>query len=115
MAQQKPEKPPRKNKRLKLSITERDKWRQILKEVDKDEAPVSVLKSITVNLVDGTKVNINIQELLSEGVTPEDLEFDINEKLLRLDDIIKSVDFFISVDHVAKAIQPATDNLLKNL
>jgi hypothetical protein len=25
------------------------------------------------------------------------------------------VDFFISVDHVAKAIQPATDNLLKNL
>lgn len=115
MAQQKPEKPPRKNKQLKLSITEKEKWRKILKEIDKNEAPVSVLKSITVNLVDGTKVHIDIQELLSDGVSPEDLEYDINEKLLRLDDIIKSVDFYISVDHVAKAIQPATDNLLKNL
>lgn len=115
MAQQKPEKPPRKNKRLKLTITERDKWRQILKEVEKAEAPVSVLKSITVNLIDGTKVNINIQELLSEGATPEDLEEDINTKLLRMDDVIKSVDFFISVEHVAKAVQPATDILLKNL
>jgi hypothetical protein len=112
---QKPEKPPRKNKQLKLTITERDKWRQILKEVEKAEAPVSVLKSITVNLIDGTKVKINIQELLSEGATPEELESDINIKLLRLDEVIKSVDFFISVEHVAKAVQPATDILLKNL
>ena len=112
---QKPEKPPRKNKQLKLTITERDKWRQILKDVEKDEAPVSVLKSITVNLIDGTKVKINIQEMLSEGSTPEDLETDINDRLHRLDEIIKSVEFFISVEHVAKAVQPATAILLKNL
>jgi hypothetical protein len=112
---QKPEKPPRKNKQLKLTITERDKWRQILKDIEKDEAPVSVLKSITVNLIDGTKVKINIQEMLSEGLTPEDLEIDINDRLHRLDEIIKSVEFFISVEHVAKAVQPATDILLKNL
>lgn len=112
---QKPEKPPRKNKQLKLTITERDKWRQILKDIEKDEAPVSVLKSITVNLIDGTKVKINIQEMLSEGSTPEDLEIDINDRLHRLDEIIKSVEFFISVEHVAKAVQPATDILLKNL
>jgi hypothetical protein len=112
---QKPEKPPRKNKQLKLTITEKDKWRQILKDVEKDEAPVSVLKSITVNLIDGTKVKINIQEMLSEGSTPEDLESDINDRLHRLDEIIKSVEFFISVEHVAKAVQPATDILLKNL
>jgi len=115
MAQQKPEKPPRKNKRLKLTITERDKWRQILRDIEKNEAPVSVLKSIVVHLIDGTKVSIMIQELLSEGATPEDLEADINRRLASLDDIIKSVDFFISIDHVAKEVQPATDILLKNL
>jgi hypothetical protein len=113
--QPKPKKPPRKNKRLKLTITERDKWRQILAEVEKAQAPVSVLRAITVNLIDGTQVDIDIQELLAEGVAPEDLEQRINDRLESLDDIIKNVDFFISVDHVARAVQPITDNLLKNL
>jgi hypothetical protein len=113
--QPKPKKPPRKNKRLKLTITQRDKWRQILAEVEKAQAPVSVLRAITVNLIDGTQVDIDIQELLAEGVAPEDLEQRINDRLESLDDIIKNVDFFISVDHVARAVQPITDNLLKNL
>jgi hypothetical protein len=39
----------------------------------------------------------------------------INAKLEALDDIIKDVDFHISVDSVAKVIQPFTDNLLKDL
>jgi len=74
-----------------------------------------VLKSITVNLIDGTQVDIDIQELLALGINPEDLEIEINERLYELDDIIRDVDFFISVEHVAKAVQPATDLLLKNL
>jgi hypothetical protein len=113
--QPKPKKLPRKNKRLKLTITQRDKWRQILAEVEKAQAPVSVLRAITVNLIDGTQVDIDIQELLAEGAAPEDLEQRINERLESLEDIIKNVDFFISVDHVAQAVQPITDNLLKNL
>jgi hypothetical protein len=114
--QQEPKKPRRpKSKRLKLTISERDKWKQILAEVEKAEAPVSVLRAITVNLIDGTKVEIDIQELLSEGFAPDDLEAEINEKLHNLDSIIKNVDFFISIDHVAKAVQPFTDSLLKNL
>ena len=115
MAREKPAKPPRKSKKIKLTITERDKWRQILKEVEKDEAPLSVLKSITVNLIGGTKVDIDIQELLSMGISPEDLEEEINQRLYELDHMIQEVDFFISVEHVAKAVQPATDLLLKNL
>lgn len=115
MSQQKPAKPPRKNKKLKLTITERDKWKQILKDVEKAEAPVSVLKSISVNLIDGTKVDINIQELLSLGFNPEDLEIEINDKLYQLDHVIRDVDFYISVEHVAKTVQPATDLVLKNL
>jgi len=115
MAQQPKKQQPRKSKRLKLTISERAKWKQILAEVDKAEAPVSVLRGLTVNLIDGTEVDIDVQQLLSEGVAPEDLEADINEKLHKLDRVIKNVDFFISVDHVAKAVQPFTDSLLKDL
>ena len=114
MAQQKPKKP-RKSKQLKLTISERDKWKQILKDVEKAEAPVSVLRGLTVNLINGTQVDIDVQQLLSEGMTPEELEFEINEKLHKLDDVIKDVDFFISVEHVAKTVQPFTDQLLKDL
>ena len=115
MAQQNPKRPSAKNKRHKLTLSPKDKWKQILKEVEKLEAPVSVIQTITVHLVDGTQVDIEVQDLLNEGMAAEDLEYEINEKLDNLNEIIKTVDFHISVDHVAKAIQPATDNLLKNL
>jgi hypothetical protein len=108
-------KKPAKSKRLKLALTERDKWRQILKEVEKAEAPVSILHAITVNLIDGTSVDINVQDLLTEGVDAEFLEQEISRKLKELDGIVEDVDFLISIEHVAKTIQPATDSLLKNL
>lgn len=113
--QQEPKKPQRKSKRHKLSISTSDKWKQILEEVEKLEAPVSVIQNITVTLTDGTQVDIDVAELLAEGIEPDDLEREINEKLEDLNDIIKDVDFYINIDHVAKTVQPATDNLLKHL
>ena len=114
--QQEPKKPRQaKSKRLKLTLSRRAKWKQILAEVEKAEAPVSVLRAITVNLIDGTQVDIDIQQLLREGMDEEDLEQQINNKLQKLEDIIQNVDFFISIDDVARAVQPFTDNLLKNL
>lgn len=108
-------KKPLKSKRLKLALTERDKWRQILKEVEKAEAPVSVLHAITVNLIDGTSVDINVQDILATGLDPKYLEEEISRKLKELDGIVEDVDFLISIENVAKAIQPVTDSLLKNL
>lgn len=116
MAPKSPRKPAR-SKRLKLTISERDKWKQILKDVEKAEAPVSVLHAITVNLKDGTSVDINVQELLAEGISPDFLEKEITRKLKELDDddAVKDVDFLISIEHVAKTVQPFTDSILKNL
>ena len=112
---QQPKKPLVKSKRHKLHISAKDKWKQILREVEKIEAPVSVIQNIEVVLKDGTVVDIDVVELLSEGMDPNDLEKEINQKLFDLDDIISDVSFYINIDHVAKTIQPATDNLLKNL
>jgi hypothetical protein len=115
MAKQQPKKRQPKSRQLKLTITQRDKWRQILKEVEKEQAPLSVLRGITVNLIDGSQVDLDIQALLEQGLDPESLEQEINDKLKSLDDVIEDVDFFISVDHVARTVQPFTDQLLKDL
>ena len=113
MSEQKPKKSRQKSKRLNL--TSKAKWESILKSVEKKEIPIAMLESINVNLADGTIVKINIRELLDEGADPDELEHQIKSKLKALDNIIDDIDFYISVKEVAKIVQPATDELLKNL
>lgn len=114
MAQEKPQKP-RQAKSKRLNVNTKKEWERILREVKKEDVPISMLEAITVNLKDGTQVIINIQELLKEGADPDDLQNHIEERLETLDHIVDDVDFYINVDEVRKAVQPATDNLLKNL
>jgi len=113
MPEQKPKKQKSKSKRLNLNA--KSQWESILKSVEKKEIPITMLESVNVNLTDGTIVNINIKELLLEGNDPDLLETMLKTKLSQLDYIIEDIDFFISVSAVQKAVQPATDELLKNL
>jgi hypothetical protein len=115
MSKQQEPKKPRQPKSKRLNLNKKEQWERLLKEVTKEQVPINVLLYITVNLKDGTEVNINIQELLDEGADPNEVEQLINTKLYELDNIIADVDFHISVDSVAKTVQPFTDNLLKNL
>ncbi len=114
MPQPKPRKP-RQAKSRRLNLSRKDQWERLLKEVHKEQVPIGVLRYITVNLKDGTSVDVNVAEMLEEGADPAYVEHNINTKLEELDDIIADVDFHISVDSVAKVIQPFTDKLLKNL
>jgi hypothetical protein len=114
MAQEKPKKQ-RQPKSKRLNLNSKEKWEKLLKEVNKEQVPIAVIRYITVNLKDGTSVDVNISEMLEEGADPEMVEKLINNKLEALDDVIQDVDFHISVDSVAKVIQPFTDNLLKDL
>jgi len=114
MAQQNPKKP-RQPKSKRLNLSKKDQWEKLLKEISKEQVPVTVLRYITVNLKDGTSVDVNVAEMLEEGADPAVVEQVINSKLEALDDIIQDVDFHISVDSVAKVVQPITDQLLKNL
>lgn len=114
MAQQKPKKP-RQPRSRRLNLNRKDQWEKLLKEVHKEQVPIGVLRYITVNLKDGTSVDVNIAEMLAEGADPSEVERMINQRLDALDDVINDVDFHISVDSVAKVIQPFTDKLLKDL
>jgi hypothetical protein len=112
--QQEPRKPRRpKSKRLNLNV--KKQWEALLKEIHKEQVPVNVLKYVTVNLKDGTSVDIDVEAMLTEGVEPDFIEQLLNDKLDALDDYINDVDFHISVDSVAKVVQPFTDSILKNL
>lgn len=111
---EKPQKPKR-QKSKRLNVSSKKQWESILKEVEKDDVPINLLESLVVNLVDGSEVVIDIKELIAEGANPDALKSHIDERLEALDHIIRDVDFYISVDSVRKTVQPATDNILKNL
>lgn len=109
-----PRKKPR-SKLKKINVSPRDQWKSILRQVEKDEIPITMLQSLNVNLIDGTVVNIDIKELLKDGNDPGDIEEMLDLKLKALDHIIVDVDFFVSIDDVVSAVQPITDEILKDL
>jgi hypothetical protein len=105
----------RKNQSKRINVDARDRWKQILKTVAKEEVPVNMIQMVTVNLIDGTRVEISVLDLFKEGFDNSEIEEMLNSRLKQLDEIIKDVDFFINIDSVAKTVQPVTDDILKNL
>jgi hypothetical protein len=99
----------------KININSKEVWENILATVEKPEVPIEVLEKIIIHLIDGTKVNINILELLADGADPETLEQELGNKLETLDHMIEDIDFYVNIDEVAKTIQPETDRILSKL
>lgn len=104
-----------KSKKPRLNLTRRQIWERILKDVEKNEVPLHCIDRIAIRLTDGTEVCIDIDQLLREGNDPEELEYAINKRLESMEEIINDVDFMISIEKVAKTVQPYTDEVLKNL
>ena len=112
MAQQNPKKQP-KPKRLNLST--KVTWKNILKEVEKQEVPIHVLEKLMVYLKDGTIVTVDIKRLLAEGADPDEIEKHVSQRLDELDIYIDNVDFFVDIDLVERTVQPETDKILSKL
>lgn len=105
----------RKAKAKKVNLNKRKSWQEIVNDVDKKEVPISILQYISVQLIDGTSININIKELINDGQDPLEIEALLDEKFNDLDAYIKNVDFFIDIDKVVNTVQPETDKVLKDL
>ena len=114
MSEQNPKKP-RKAKPKKLNLSSKTAWRNILKDVEKQEVPIHVLERMVVHLKDGTDVEVNIKELISTGIDPDQIEERVNKRLTELDSYIINVDFFVDIESVERTVQPETDKLLSKL
>ena len=110
---------PRKRKQplklKKINVSEKSQWREILKDIDKDEIPIELLLSIKVRLIDGTEVNIDVKELLQKGHDPIDIQNSLDLKFQEIDAYIEDIDFYVSIDEVVKTVKPLTDQILKDL
>lgn len=103
----------RKSKSKRINVNVKDRWKQIIKSVNKNEVPIALLTCVMVNLIDGTRVEVDIQELLDQGFDADDVRDMLNSRLDKMEDLIKDVDFLIDIDRVADTIQPVTDDILK--
>ncbi len=108
----KPKKPP-KSKRINLNY--KGQWREILKDVEKEQVPINLLDCILLKLLDGTEITIEVKKMLDAGIDHEELQQDISAKLKKLDPLIDQVDFFISLESLDKTIKPITADILKDL
>ena len=99
---------------LKANLEAKD-WRVILEEVEKKEIPVEVMDRLSVNLIDGTVLEINIREMITSGESPDIVHRALQKQLDEMDGVIEDIDFHINVEAVVNTIQPVTDQILKNL
>ena len=58
---------------------------------------------------------INIQNLLKQGLEPEEIEEVVTRKLNEFDDVVTGVEFILNVQSIADTVQPETDRLLGKL
>lgn len=98
-----------------ISISIKDKWHKILNDIDKPNVPVSVMDRMVLILVDGSKLEIDIKELVDQYQNLDEIEELVNSKLEEMNHLIRDVDFFVDVEAVAKTVQPITDKLLSKL
>lgn len=91
------------------------KWEHILLDVEKSDVPVQFVKKIVVRMLGKKQHTINIQNLLKQGLEPEEIEEVVNRKLFEFDPIIVSIEFVLDVQTIANVVQPETDKLLNKL
>ena len=92
-----------------------NKWQDILEDVEKSKVPVQFIRKIIVRMSGKKQHTINIQNLLKQGLDPEEIEEVVSRKLNELDPLITSFEFVLNLESIAETVQPQTDKLLNNL
>ncbi len=92
-----------------------EKWEHILEDVEKNRIPVQFIKKLIIKKVGKKQHTINIQNLLKQGLEPEEIEEVVTRKLNEFDDDVTGVEFILNVQSIADTVQPETDRLLGKL
>jgi hypothetical protein len=92
-----------------------EKWEHLIQGVEKDKIPVEFIKKLIVKLSGRRQRTINIQQMVEQGLDPDEIEEAISSKLDEYDNDIISIEFILDIESIAETVQPATDNLLRGL
>jgi hypothetical protein len=109
------EKPKRSRKSKRITVNDKKDWKAILRDVDTDHVPFEYVHSIEIQLIDGSLVVIDVNDLIKQGHDPRALETDVTNKLSDLEPMIHRTQLFVSLDNVAQTVQPITQQILKDL
>lgn len=91
------------------------KWSHILEDVDKHAIPVEFIKKLVVKLEERKQQTINIEKMWKQGLSSEEIEEHISNKLHDLDDSIVSIEFVLNIESIAGVVQPETEKLLSKM
>jgi hypothetical protein len=91
------------------------KWEHILEDVELSNVPIQYVKKIVVKMVGKKQHTINVQNLLKQGLEPEEIEEVVSRKLNELDPLILNFEFVLNVESIAETVQPETDKFLNKL
>jgi len=92
-----------------------DQWEEIVEAVDKTDVPVQCLKRLTIKLENGRRRQISITKLRKQGMPEEQIQVIINHTLEMMGAEIKSIDFIVDVESVAKMVKPHSKELLDKI
>jgi hypothetical protein len=91
------------------------KWEHILKDIDKNRIPLEFIEKFIIRLEGRRQQTINIQRLLKQGLSPEQIEEIVTRKLNDSGDMLVAIEYILNVESIAETVQPETDKLLSGL
>lgn len=91
------------------------KWESIIEDVEKSRIPVQFIKKFVCRLEGKKQHTINVQNLLKQGLEPEEVEEVVTRKMDELDEVLTSFEIILNVETIAETVQPETDRFLNKL
>ncbi len=105
---------------MKLVISDEEKldsWEALINTVDKTDIPIRFVRNINIvyhSAVDNVdEQDINVQQLRGNGWNDPELEEIVEQVFKEQHNNIKTVHFYLDVQHVAEVVQQQTNTLLE--
>ena len=95
--------------------TASEEWQNLIDDVDTSDIPLHMLKSLKIELSDGSKYIFPISSWITNGSKEEDIVKSIQTWFKSHRKNILNTSFAIDVDLVQKIVQPVTNVTLKDL
>jgi hypothetical protein len=91
------------------------KWEHLIEEVAKEKIPVEFIKKLVVKLKGRRQKTINVQNLIRNGLEPDEIEDEVSRQLDELDEEMIQIDFVFNIEGIAQVVQSTTDEILQKL